>query len=133
MPITTKAQPDPSTRLGRALTLRCPQCGAHGIVAGWFRMLPSCPDCGLLLDRGSRDFFIGAYLINLIVSEVLFAIILGTLVWATWPATSWDAIQYIAVAAIVIAPLTTYPFTKTTWLAFDLIFAPPADKDWVAR
>lgn len=127
---TTLEQPAPSTRLARGLTLRCPQCGAHGIVESWFRMRPTCPGCGLRLDRGTRDFFIGAYLINLIVSEVLFAIVLGTVVWATWPATSWDALQYIAIAAIVIAPLTTYPFTKTTWLAFDLIFSPPADKDW---
>ncbi len=118
------------TRIARALRLHCPQCGGPGILESWFKMRAACPSCGLLLDRGMRDFFIGAYLINLIVAEVLFAVLVGSVVWATWPATSWDALQYIAIAAIIVAPLTTYPFTKTTWLAFDLAFSPPSEKDW---
>lgn len=92
-------------------------------------MRPACPHCQLLLDRGSRDIFIGAYLINLIIAEVLFATLVGSIVYATWPAVTWDALQYIAVVAIIVAPLTTYPFTKTLWLAFDLSFSPPTARD----
>ena len=90
------------TRIARALRLHCPQCGGPGILESWFKMRAACPSCGLLLDRGMRDFFIGAYLINLIVAEVLFAVLVGSVVWATWPATSWDALQYIAIAAIIV-------------------------------
>jgi uncharacterized protein (DUF983 family) len=118
-----------ATRIARGLTLRCPECGSGGILASWFRLRAACPRCGLLLDRGTRDFFIGAYLINLIVSEVLFAAILFVFVLRTWPDPPWDLIQYLAVAAIVIAPITTYPFTKSTWLAVNLVFEPPTDKD----
>lgn len=82
-----------------------------------------------MLDRGNRDFFIGAYLINLIVSELLFATILFVFVMRTWPDPPWDLIQWLAVAAIVIAPMATYPFTKSIWLAVDLVFQPPTDKD----
>lgn len=102
------------------------------MLANWFRLRAACAHCGLLFDRGSRDFFIGAYLINLIVSELLFAVILLVFVLRTWPDPPWDLLQYLAVAAIVIAPITTYPFTKTTWLAVDLIFQPPTDRDRLA-
>jgi hypothetical protein len=92
----------------------------------------ACPSCGLLLDRGQRDYFVGAYLINLIISELLFALGFGIWMLRSWPNIPWDAVQYVAVAAMIIAPLATYPITKSTWLAVDLVFQPPSDQDRVA-
>ena len=125
----TLPAPSPLARVLRGLTLHCPECGSGRILASWFRLRAACPKCGLLLDRGQRDYFVGAYLINLIISELLFAIGFGIWLVRSWPNIPWDAVQYVAVAAMIIAPLTTYPITKSTWLAVDLVFQPPSDRD----
>lgn len=122
--------PTPFARVARGLTLRCPQCGTGGILAGWFKLRPSCSTCGLLFDRGSHDYFIGAYLINLIASELIFAIGLGIWLLNTWPNIPWDTLQWVAILIMIIAPVFTYPFTKSTWLAVDLAIQPPTAKDW---
>lgn len=116
----------------RALRLRCPNCGGGPVRASWLKRLPGCPVCGLRLDRGEHDYFIGAYLVNLIVAEVLLFIgLLGVLV-ATLPDPPWNWIQYGGVALMILAPLATYPFTELLWLAFDLAFRPltPAELAW---
>src|SRR5690606_4809067 len=46
---------------GRALKLRCPQCGGRGLLKTWLRLREHCPTCGLKLDRGETDHFIGGY------------------------------------------------------------------------
>jgi uncharacterized protein (DUF983 family) len=116
----------------RGLTLRCPDCGKGGVLASWFRLRIACTRCRLLFDRGERDFFVGAYLINLIIAEMVFAIGFGVWVMRSWPNIPWDTVQWVAVVAIIAAPVITYPFTKTTWLAVDLVFAPPTDHDRLA-
>ena len=67
------------------------------MLDGWFKMRPSCGVCGLLFDRGSHDYFIGAYLINLIASELIFAIGLGVWLLNTWPEIPWDTLQWVAI------------------------------------
>lgn len=124
--------PTPFQRVARGLTLRCPECGTRGMLNGWFKMQPACKRCGLLFDRGSHDYFIGAYLINLIASELIFAIGLGIWLLNTWPNIPWDTLQWVAIVIMIIAPVFTYPFTKSTWLAVDLVFQPPIDKDYRA-
>ena len=38
----------------------------------WFKMGDACPTCGLALERGeSSEFWIGAYVFNLVAGEVL--------------------------------------------------------------
>ena len=56
------------------------------------------------------------------------AAFLGILV-ATWPSPPWDALLYGGVAMMAIAPFLFYPFSKTLFLAFDLIFRPPGPHD----
>jgi uncharacterized protein (DUF983 family) len=120
------------TLVGRALRLRCPNCGGRPVRSSWMKRLAGCPTCGLRLDRGEHDYFIGAYLLNLIVAEMLLgAGLLGVLI-ATWPDPPWTAIQYGGVALMLLAPLVTYPFTELLWLAFDLVFRPltAAELQW---
>ena len=50
----------------RAVARRCPNCGASGIFASYTELRQSCPTCGLRLQRGESDYFIGAYLLNLV-------------------------------------------------------------------
>lgn len=121
--------PTSGMRIRRALTLRCPECGSRGLFRTWLRLQPRCPRCHLKLDRGIPDHFVGAYLVNLIIAELLFAVILGVWLIAVWPDVPWDGIEKVAVAAMILSPLLTYPFTRTTWLAADLIFDPPRPGD----
>lgn len=123
------ALPSSSTRLLRALALRCPECGSGGLFRRWLRLESRCPSCALKLDRNHPDHFVGAYLVNLILAELLFAVGLGWWLLQVWPDVPWGRIEVVAVVAMVAAPLVTYPFTRTVWLAADLIFDPPKASD----
>jgi hypothetical protein len=88
-------------------------------------MRDHCPRCGLALERGEReDYWLGAQMFNLVVSELLFAGALVVLVVATWPNVPWGFLQYGGVALMAIAPFALYPLSKTIWLAWDLAFRP---------
>lgn len=81
------------------------------------------------LDRGEKDFFIGAYTLNLIVAEmIVFFGGLGVLL-GSWPDVPWRALTWGMVALMVAAPIILYPWSRQVWLALDLIFRPaePAD------
>ena len=109
---------------GRALRLRCPACAGRPLFTSWFRLREACPGCGLLLARKEEGYYIGAMALNLVVSESLFILLLTGVAWATWPAVPWNAILYGGVALMVLAPLAFFPFSRTLWLAFDLLFRP---------
>lgn len=121
-----------ATLVGRALRLRCPNCGGHPVRASWLKRLPGCPQCGLRLDRGEHDYFIGAYLLNLIVAEVVLAVGLLVVLVTTWPDPPWDALQYGGVALMLALPFVSYPYTELGWLAVDLAFRPltPEELAW---
>ena len=81
--------------------------------------------CGLVFERGeSEDFFIGAYLINLVVAE-LSAVIVAAIMWITLGSrVSFNVLWAASMALAVIMPILFYPFSRTLWLAFDLHFRP---------
>jgi uncharacterized protein (DUF983 family) len=128
MPLPT-VLPTPTRRIARALVLHCPECGSGGLFRQWLRLQPRCPHCALKTDRGNKDHFVGAYLVNLIIAELLFAFGFGLWLLASWPEVPWGRIEVVAVLAMLISPLVTYPFTRTVWLAADLIFDPPKAAD----
>lgn len=109
---------------GRAARLRCPHCGGRGIFLSLFDLRPDCPTCGLQLDRGEPDYFFGAYLLNLVVLEALFAVLFVVVVVATWPTPPWDLLQYGAAALMVVGAVVCYPFSKVFWIAIDLTLRP---------
>jgi uncharacterized protein (DUF983 family) len=118
--------------VGRALRLRCPACGAGGLRRHWMAFHASCPRCALRLDRGEHDFFIGAYLVNLIVAELIAAGFIALAVLLTWPDVPWTGMLYGGAALVIVAPLVTYPFSRLVWLAIDLIFQPAGEQDFAA-
>jgi uncharacterized protein (DUF983 family) len=115
--------------LGRALCLRCPNCGGGPIFRSWFRMRPYCPVCGIPLERGESGYQVGAYMFNIIASELLFAILFIVVLVVTWPDPPWTLLQYGGIALMVLAPFLFYPFSKTLFLAFDLLFRPPTPEE----
>jgi uncharacterized protein (DUF983 family) len=136
--MTGESHPDishqsPWRLLGRALLLRCPNCGKGGLFTGFFKMRERCPNCGILLERGEPDYFIGAYTLNLIALEILLAGVFLVVVVVTWPNPPWNALQYGGVALSIAGAVLCYPFAKTTWLAIDLIFRPPQREDFITR
>jgi uncharacterized protein (DUF983 family) len=113
----------------RAMLRRCPNCGARGIFASYAKLRPHCPRCGLRLHRGESDYFIGAYLLNLVAVELLFAAVLGVVIVATYPNTPWTLLQWGGVALMIAGAVLCYPFATALWLAADLIFRPLSERE----
>lgn len=108
----------------RAARLRCPNCGGGPIFSSWFRMRTYCPACGLPLERGEEGYQVGSYMFNIIAAELLFAALFLGIVLATWPDPPWLALQLGGGALMIVAPFLFFPFSKTLFLAFDLVFRP---------
>ena len=121
------------TLLGRALLLHCPNCGARHIFTGFFELKERCPNCGMLLERGESDYFLGAYTVNLIAVEVVLALGFVIAMVLTWPKPPWDALEYGGIALSILGAIFCYPFAKTTWLAVDLMFRPQRREDFITR
>lgn len=123
----------PVQGVARAATLRCPHCGVGGVLQSWTRLRERCPQCGLLLNRGEQDHWIGAFALNLVIAEVLAVLLIGVAVLLTWPDVPWRLIQYGGVALMVIAPLALFPFSRLGWLVADLLFRPLTSADFERR
>ncbi|WP_309671389.1 DUF983 domain-containing protein [Gemmatimonas sp.] len=116
----------------RALQLRCPHCGGRKIFASFFELKDRCPTCGIRLERGEKDYFVGAYLFNLIAVELILFFCVCGFVYFTWPDPPWDLITYVTAFLMLSGCVFCYPFAKTTWLAVDLAIRPlsPEELDW---
>lgn len=108
----------------RAIRLRCPNCGGRPIFRSWFRLRQYCPVCGIPLERRESGYQVGSYMFNIIASELVFALVFLGVLLATWPSAPWDLLQYGGMALMVLAPFILFPFSKTLFLAFDLLFRP---------
>jgi uncharacterized protein (DUF983 family) len=94
-------------------------------------MRERCPACGFRLDRGEEGYFLGSLLFNLIAAEGVFVIgLLLVIVW-TWPNPPWTTMRWGGIALMILLPVLFLPFSRTLWLAFDLLFRPsiPGDFD----
>ncbi len=115
--------------IARALLLRCPNCGGRGIFASFFALKPQCPTCGLRIERGESDYFVGAYLFNLIAVELILFFCVCGFVFVTWPDVPWDLLTYVSGGLMLAGCLLCYPFAKTTWLAVDLAIRPLSEDE----
>lgn len=118
------ATPSRKRMVLRAMALRCPHCGGRNIFASLFALKPSCPTCGLRLERGESDYFVGTYLFNLIFVELILFFCVCGFVYVTWPNPPWDAITYVTAFLMLSGCVICYPFAKTTWLAVDMSIRP---------
>jgi uncharacterized protein (DUF983 family) len=134
--MTAGARPPRSTErratalLARALRLRCPNCGRGRMFESWFRMRERCDTCGLVYERGEHDYFIGAYLLNLIIAELHIAVLLLVLVLATWPEVPWTTLMWVIGLLTIPGIFVTFPFSRSLWLALDLVFRPAEASDF---
>src|SRR5262245_18057752 len=122
-------------RLGSALRGRCPSCARGRVMRSWFAINPCCPACGLRFERGQEeehDYWLGAFTLNFIVTEVVFALALLIALLVTWPDPPWRLLLYGGAVLMVSMPIAFYPLSKALWLAIDLGFGPAQPDDFVA-
>jgi len=122
----TKTTPSPRRMLIRGTAKRCALCGGGRLFKGWFRLADRCPTCGYRFER-EEGFFLGAYVMNLAVAQglVMLLAVLPAIVLlnADTDASLWPAVAGGFVGAVV-APLAFYPWSKTVWVAIELIMRP---------
>jgi len=114
----------PNTRMMlRGCSRRCPVCGQGHLFRRWFTMCERCPRCDLRFER-IEGHWTGDLGINTIVSfgALLVVLLVGFL--AFWPTPPLTAIIVAAIAVAGLLPLAFYPFSKTIWLAIDLMMRP---------
>jgi len=128
------ARPGLATLVGRALRQRCPPCGRGPLLRGWFTLASRCTACGFAFERNEReDYWLGAYLLNFLVTEMLFAVLAAVLLVMTWNDPAWTLLIWLGVVQMVVTPIVFYPFSKALWLAADLAFRPPTPADFEKR
>jgi uncharacterized protein (DUF983 family) len=101
----------------------CGVCGQGRLFRRWFHMLERCPKCGLKFDR-IEGHWTGDIGINTIVSfGALLIVLLGGFL-VTWPTPPVGALVAACLLTAAIVPLAFFPFSKTIWLAIDLMLRP---------
>lgn len=135
MPSATPVSPHPPRRVvslfTRAIRLRCPHCGGAPIFVTWSRLVPNCPVCGLGLERGEEGYWLGAYFFNLMAMETVFSVWVVGFLLVTWPTPPWELFQASTVVLMLLVPVAFFPYSKTFFLAFDLLVRPPTEEDFV--
>ena len=126
-----RSRPGLGALLGRALRLRCPVCGRGTLLRSWFALAPRCAACAFSFERDEReDYWLGAYLLNFMVTEVVFALLVLAVLLATWPEPAWSRLMWLGAAQMIVTPIFFYPFSKALWLAGDLMFRPANAADF---
>jgi uncharacterized protein (DUF983 family) len=119
------------TGFTRALRLRCPHCGGGPIFVTWSHLVPNCPVCGLGLERGEQGYWLGAYFFNLMAVETVFSVWFVGFLVVTWPSPPWELFQISTIVLMVLVPVGFFPYSKTLFLAFDLLVRPPSEEDFI--
>lgn len=110
--------------LARGIARRCPRCGQGGLFRRWFDLAEQCPRCGLPFERG-EGYWLGAMAINLGITETVFGVVLVGVALATWPDVPWVGLTIGAVVLNTVVPVLFYPFSKTIFIAIDLVLLHP--------
>lgn len=101
----------------------CGVCGQGHLFRHWFRMKERCPRCGLRFER-IEGHWTGDIGVNTIVSfGVLLVVLLGGFL-LTWPDPPIGALIGAVAFTALFMPLFFLPFSKTVWLAADLMMRP---------
>ena len=67
----------------------------------------------------------GSVAFNLVAAEGFFLVVFTAWFWLTYPNVPWDTLNWVLPAGVVVFPILFYPFSKTLYLAFDLLVRPP--------
>jgi hypothetical protein len=81
------------------------------------------------LER-EEGYFSGAMAVDLVATEVIITASLLAAGLMTWPNTPWELLWKTSIGVALVLPIALYPFSRTMWVAFDLMFRPPTPKDF---
>lgn len=83
-------------------------------------MAEACPGCSYRFNR-EEAFFLGAFVINVMVTEGALVALLAIGFATTRPHTPVGLLAVLGVIGAVVVPIVGYPFSKTLWCAVDQI------------
>jgi uncharacterized protein (DUF983 family) len=112
------------TGLIRALFLRCPNCGKGKLFRRGYTMYEKCLVCGWLFER-EPGYWTGAIALNLVVTELLIAIVVVPL--ATWLALTQQPITLLIAIGLpmpFILPFLFFRHAKSFWMSIDFWIHP---------
>ena len=110
---------------GRAVLVRCPNCGSGNLFEHWFKIKERCPRCGYVFGRNESGYQIGSMALDMVIPMLLWLAGLATTLILTWPNPPWMLIQWGSIAIMVGLPLLLYPMSHTLAIALDLLVRPP--------
>lgn len=121
--------PSGTKALLRGFLKRCPLCGGGKLFNHWVKFVERCPTCGFKFER-EEGFFMGGWLINLALTEVLlFATLMAYIAKAQTHAGSATPYYLVGIAIALVFPLFFYPFSRTIWAAMELIAVKPTERE----
>jgi hypothetical protein len=94
------------------------------------RLDPRCRSCGLALDRGESDYFLGAYAINLMWALTL---AIGLAVAAAFLPVAPVVVYALGLPVLAALVIGAYPLSRLMWLAVDLQFRPATPEELTSR
>lgn len=119
-----RVSPGIPTLFGRAVRLRCPNCGGDRLPERWMKLKLKCGSCGMRTERGEEDYFLGGMMLNIVLAEGLLVIAACVLAAVTWPDVPWNVMLWGGLVLMVIAPFFFYPLSLCLWIACDLMVRP---------
>jgi uncharacterized protein (DUF983 family) len=122
--IEERVSPGIPTLFGRALRLRCPNCGGDRLPERWMKLKLKCGSCGMRTERGEEDYFLGGMMLNIALAEGLLVVAACILTAVTWPDVPWNVMLWGGLVLMVIAPFFFYPLSLCLWIACDLMVRP---------
>ncbi len=114
----------PVTILIRGLLLRCPNCGKGKLFRRGFTMYEKCPVCGWRYER-EEGYWTGAVAVNLVVTELLIALVAVPLAVAL--ALAQKPITLLIIIGLpmpFILPLLFFRHAKSFWMSIDFMLHP---------
>lgn len=115
--------------LSRMLRRRCPYCGGGNIFSNYWSLKPICPTCEVRYER-EEGYFLGAYAVNLVVSEsIALGLALGLLFGTGLRDAPLLQQEIIAIGLAVLFPVVLFPYSRGLWMAIDLMLNPPGPRE----
>jgi uncharacterized protein (DUF983 family) len=124
---TTPSSPLPSVAkmFRRALTRRCPHCGARRtFIRRWLWRFDRCRSCGIRWHR-EHGFELGPIALNVVITFFTLGVSMAVAFALTAPDIPVVGFMIGFISAAVLVPMVAHPFTFTLWLAFDLAVRKP--------
>lgn len=110
--------------LWSGLFLRCPYCGKGKLFRRYYAMYEQCPVCGWRYER-EEGYWTGAIALNLVVTELLIAIVtVPVVIWLAVSGLSVWPLVIIGVPMCFILPLLFFRHAKSFWMSIDFMIHP---------